>query len=104
MITVSGSIAELGRRQAEFGDAYLRVILREQMRPGLADEVRELLPNAVEVKIDSQGPAESSLISREGMQPRDLLSTYFEHANVRDEAALKLFDEMVEEDRASSEA
>ncbi|MPZ50118.1 MAG: exonuclease subunit SbcD [Dehalococcoidia bacterium] len=100
MITVRGDLQQLSARKTDLGDAYLRVYLNEALRPGLADEVRELLPNAVEVKIDAPSTMEPSLVSREGMQPRDLLASYFEHANVRDESALKLFDDLVEEDDA----
>ena len=88
--------------RAEFGDAYLRIYLNEALRPGLADEVREMLPNAVEVKIETPATLDSSWMNRQGMQPRDLLASYFEQANVRDEAALKLFDDLVEEDHATA--
>jgi hypothetical protein len=36
------------------------------------------------------------------MQPRELLTTYFEYARVSDENALTLFDELLEEEYASS--
>ena len=67
------------------------------------EEVRELLPNVVAVYLEGSTPA-ASVVSREGMQPRDLLASYFEQARVQDEAALKLFDELVEEDHASAPA
>jgi exonuclease SbcD len=99
MMTVRGSLESLGNRVAEFGNAYLRVFVTEPPRAGLADDVRDLLPNAVEVKIDAPSLEPSSLMSRQGVQPRDLLSTYFENVSVRDhEPALKLFDELVEEE------
>ena len=104
MLTVRGSVASLMARKADFGDAYLRVILEETARPGLADDVRELLPYAVEVRIDTPAPDGSSLMSRQGMQPHDLLVTYFDHAKVSDEAAIKMFDEMVEQENASPTA
>ena len=41
-----------GRRQrGGAGDAFLRVFVREQPRAGLADDVRALLPSAVDVRI-----------------------------------------------------
>lgn len=104
MLTVRGGLDEL-RAHAEadtFGDAYLRVYVNEPARPGLADEVRALLPNAVEVKIEMPdllaGPSQSS---HSGAQPRELLSTYFDQANVDKEGVLELFDELMEEVNAS---
>jgi exonuclease SbcD len=104
MITVRGSMDYIAAHTSDYGDAYLRVFVSEAARPGLADEVRELLPNAVEVKVEAPSNDGSTLVTREGKQPRDLLASYFEHANVQDESALKLFDEMVEEDNAPASA
>jgi exonuclease SbcD len=104
MMTVRGTLESLGRRAPEFGNAYLRVYVTDTPRAGLADEVRDLLPNAVEVKVDAPATEASALMSRQGMQPRDLLSTYFDHVNIRDESALEMFDELVEEDRHAAPA
>jgi exonuclease SbcD len=104
MLTVHGTIEELIARRLEFGDAYLRVFVREQERPGLNEEVREILPNAVEVRPESAVRSETSYMSRQGMQPRELLASYFEQVNVQDEEALKLFDDLMEEDHASAPA
>ena len=104
MLTARGTLASLAARVPEFGDAYLRVMLEETARPGLADEVRELLPNAVEVRIDVTSPAGSSLVTRQGMQPHDLLLSYFEQVKVDNEAAVKMFDELVEQEHASPTA
>jgi exonuclease SbcD len=107
MITARGALKDLTQSAdlGEFGDAYLRVYVDEPARAGLAEEVRELLPNAVEVKIEV--PSESddeALTGREGMTPHDLMAAYFEQANVQDEKALKLFDELLEEELASPTA
>jgi exonuclease SbcD len=102
MITVQGTLKYLTDRADEFGDAYLRVYLEEQARPGLADDVRELLPNAVEVKVQAAQAAGSALATREGLQPRDLLLSYFEQANVRDESVIELFDALVEKDHETA--
>jgi exonuclease SbcD len=107
MLTVFGSVAELARRNdaGEFGDAYLRVYVSEPMRSGLAEEVRQLLPNAVEVKIDLPVIAGGEVLSgRDTMTPHDLLAAYFEHANVRDDKVLKLFDDLLEEEIATPSA
>ncbi len=67
--------------------------------------MRELLPNAVEVKVEQPAVGDApGLVTREGLQPHDLLATYFEQANVKDEGVLKLFDELMEEENAAPSA
>jgi exonuclease SbcD len=52
---VSGSLEELQALAPELGDAWLRVRVKvETPVPGVADQVREQLPNAVEVSLDYQ--------------------------------------------------
>ncbi|WP_371781634.1 metallophosphoesterase family protein [Streptosporangium subroseum] len=50
--TVRGAVDELARHVEEFGDDYLRVLLCEPARAGLQQDVRRLLPNALEVRVD----------------------------------------------------
>src|SRR5690606_805639 len=49
--TVRASVAELEDRVATLGDAHLRVVLTDPQRAGLADEVRDRFPNAVDVRV-----------------------------------------------------
>jgi exonuclease SbcD len=52
---VSGSVEELHALAPELGDAWLRVRVRvETPVPGVAEQVRERLPNAVEVSLEYQ--------------------------------------------------
>jgi DNA repair protein SbcD/Mre11 len=50
--TVRGTVAELAAQATEVGDDHLRVWVCEPSRAGLRDEVLEVLPNALEVRID----------------------------------------------------
>jgi exonuclease SbcD len=52
--TVQGSVAELAALRDSVGDDLLRVRVREHARAGLREEVTELLPNALEVRIDPE--------------------------------------------------
>ena len=52
--TVHGTVAELAGCAATVGDDLLRVWVRERARAGLREEVTELLPNALEVRIDPE--------------------------------------------------
>lgn len=50
---VSGNLDELQRLARDVGDAYLRVTARVVAPlPGLAEQVKELFPNALEVKVE----------------------------------------------------
>lgn len=52
--TLRGTVAELAALAPTVGDDYLRVWVREPARAGLRDEVLEVLPNALEVRIDPE--------------------------------------------------
>jgi exonuclease SbcD len=54
--TIEGTLPELEALAASAGDDLLRVIVREPARAGLADQVRELLPNAIDVRLDRLMP------------------------------------------------
>ena len=54
--TVEGSIDELKARATGFGNDFLRVYAKVgQPVPGLADQIREFLPNAVQIRPQIQG-------------------------------------------------
>jgi exonuclease SbcD len=52
--TLRGSVAELAALADQVGEDYLRVWVCEPSRAGLRDEVLDLLPNALEVRIDPE--------------------------------------------------
>jgi DNA repair protein SbcD/Mre11 len=52
--TLRGTVDELGTLAGTVGDDLLRVWVREPARAGLRDEVIDLLPNALEVRIDPE--------------------------------------------------
>lgn len=60
--TVHGAVAELAALVDTVGDDLLRVWVREPARAGLREEVTELLPNALEVRIhpDFAAPLQAS--------------------------------------------
>jgi DNA repair protein SbcD/Mre11 len=51
LISVSGTLDQVLARSEEFGDAFVKVELDETPRVGLADQVRQAIPNAVDVKL-----------------------------------------------------
>src|SRR5262249_38734070 len=96
--TVSGTVDELGAYAAD--DAFLRVFVREPARPGLADEVRALLPNAVDVRVVVEEPVagEIAVPARTSLSPHDLFAAYLDVAGqARDDRVLAMFDELLDE-------
>ncbi len=86
--TLTGTLAEVREQAATVGDAWLRVILHEPTRAGLADEVRALLPRAVDVRVELP-PAEVASVpsrSRRGRSPRQLFEEYAVSEGIDDRA------------------
>lgn len=100
--TVRGTLAELEAAAAGAGDAYLRVFVREQPRAGLADDVRALLPSAVDVRIAPDASPEGSghkaapAVTRSAV-PRELFGQYLDGiGHAADDRLVKLFDELLD--------
>jgi DNA repair protein SbcD/Mre11 len=98
--TVRGTIDELARCAEEFGDDYLRVWLCEPARAGLQQDVRRLLPNALEVRIDpkfaaSVDPVNAARPTRTAAgaerSPAELLHEYCVTRELIDERVETLF-------------
>ena len=86
------------------GPPHLRIVLDEPARAGLADEVRERVPDAVEVVLASrevdrgERRADPDRLQR---TPHDLFSEYLAEHDVVDDRLVALFDDLV--DQAVSE-
>ncbi len=103
--TVRGTLDELAKVKA--GDGWLRVYVRERPRAGLREAVQELLPQALEVRIDPSLVAEmaaadsSTPARRAGRAPGELFSDYLRSRGHADPAVSQLFDRLYGEVRAS---
>ncbi|MDG4818175.1 exonuclease SbcCD subunit D [Micromonospora sp. WMMD956] len=97
--TVRGTLAQLAEIAAPEG--WLRVFVREQPRAGLREEVQELLPRALEIRIDPElvpapgGGARTA--QRAGRSPRELFADYLDSRGHDDADVRELFDELFEE-------
>jgi DNA repair protein SbcD/Mre11 len=110
LATVRGTLEELAARADDLADAWLRVVVAERPRPGLAEAVREILPGALAIDIDERfrparrrGPVTGGAAPR---GPRTLFRDYLA-ATGRDSAELAaMFDRLLdrEETSASEEA
>jgi exonuclease SbcD len=98
LLRLRGTLEQIAALRDEVGDAFLRVELEETARVGLADEVRELLPNTVDVAIAvPEETRETVTPVRLGRPPHDLFTEYLTHKNAFDERLVALFDELLAE-------
>jgi exonuclease SbcD len=98
--TVRGTLADLrGLLGATVGDDdHLRVIVREPFRVGLADDVRELFANCVDVIVErpDAGSDDGRRPERAGRTPHELFDQYLTEQGVDDRRLVTLFDELLE--------
>jgi exonuclease SbcD len=90
--TVHGTLEQLAT--LETGDAWLRVFVSEQPRAGLREEVQELLPRALEVRIDPSVLPETpqrAPATRVGRSATELFGEYLTGRGHADDATLALF-------------
>jgi len=81
--TVEGTLDDLQRLAEERSDDYLRVRVKAEVpTPGLADRVKELLPNALDVTVDhprNRGEQPERGKGRGKLAPAQLFAAYYEH-------------------------
>lgn len=100
LVDVTGTMEALRRVDID-PEAFVRVILQcDGPSPGLADDVRAIVPGALEVRLDYErtvGKREPGELRR--LSPRDLFMRYYAHRNgaPADERLVKLFDDLLEE-------
>jgi exonuclease SbcD len=103
--TVAGTMVELaGLAPTIDPDAYLKVIVRERAKAGLAEDVRQMLPGAVDVVVatpDALAGHGRPELSRSGRAPTELFSSYLAEQGVDDEQVEALFAELLEDVHAS---
>jgi exonuclease SbcD len=95
--TVRGTLEQLATVQLP--DAWLRVFVREAPRVGLREDVQELLPNALEVRIDPDMVPEKKahMAQRAGRSPRQLFGDYLDSRGIAEDGVRELFDELYDE-------
>jgi DNA repair protein SbcD/Mre11 len=99
LMNVEGTIDELAEKADGLDDAYLRVFVdTDGPVPGIADQVRELLPNAVDVHLRyERAEVEPDRAPLSSLSPREQFLSFFrsEHGGVGPEPALlAAFDEV----------
>lgn len=114
--TVRGTVAELRERveqePALATDAWLRVVVEEPGRAGLGDEVRDFLPDAVDVAVardpeDEDGAADE--LEQWGQEdfhrsPVELFADFVKDKGIEDDRLVSLFHELLEDAHATDAA
>ena len=96
--TVRGTLDQLA--SVDVGDAWLRVYVREAPRAGLREEVQDLLPGALEVRVDPDMVPDASAARgarRAGRSPRELFGDYLDSRGHADDGVRVLFDRLYED-------
>jgi exonuclease SbcD len=94
--TVRGTVAELEAQAPDVGAALLRVVVTERARAGLADEVRRVLPNVLEVRVersDDRGPGPRG---PQGRTPHELFAAYLTEQEIDDPRLQCLFADLLD--------
>lgn len=97
LAVLRGTLAEVFEAAEKVGEAHVRVVLREAPRVGLADEVRQRIPGAVDVeleRLDATVPQPER--ARLGRPPRELFLEYLELQRA-DAGLVTVFDELFDE-------
>jgi DNA repair protein SbcD/Mre11 len=105
--TLEGTLAEIEALAPTVGDAWLRVVVKEPARAGLGDEIRRLLPQAVDIRVSAPVPAGAKrAVERAGRTPGDLFGMYLSQHAIDDPRLQALFGRLYEDELqgADSEA
>jgi exonuclease SbcD len=100
LVDVRGTLEELNEFASNAGDAYLRVhLVCERPQPGLGDQVREILPNALEVRLEYERSNGEARVDLTQLSPRQLFARYYaeRYGAKADRELLDLFDRLLDE-------
>jgi len=100
--TVSGTVEQLEALAGDLQGDWLRVVVTEKPRTGLADLVREVLPDALEVQVAPEfqptGSGPSRTLTGERRSPHELFRGYLAVKGLEeDRDLLDLFDRLLDE-------
>jgi exonuclease SbcD len=95
------TLDELKAEADGVGDAYLKVFLKaDRPVPGLAQQVREILPNAVDIHVSTaEHPDDEPEVDVQRETPGELFTAYYRglHATEPPEDLMRLFRDLYEE-------
>jgi exonuclease SbcD len=103
LVQIEGTLAQIEAQAEDLDDAYVKVVVDESARVGLADEIRRLVPGAVDVAVarsDLPDRSGDSTPVRLGRPPAELFGEYLAGKRISDPDLVRLFSEVLEEAEA----
>jgi DNA repair protein SbcD/Mre11 len=99
LVVLQGTLEQVAAAAGSIGEAHVKVELEEPARAGLADEVRRLVPGAVDVALVAPEPPvpDRDRELRAGRDPHELFVEYLRSRGVEDDRLVVLFDELLAE-------
>ncbi len=98
LVTLSGTLEQVMARSDDVEDAYVKVVLAEKARVGLADEVRAAIPDVVSVGLlDTASDRPRVGRGRSTLSPIEAFHRFLEDGNVADPKVEALFAELLAE-------
>jgi exonuclease SbcD len=96
---LAGTLDDLRALAGTTGDDWLKLVVRDTPRVGLADDLRDLFPHAVDVVVEraEQAGRTSDRPSIAGRAPGDLFGDFLRERGEPDEQVLHLFAELLDE-------
>ncbi len=100
--TITGTMAEIESARGTTGDDYLRVVVTDARRAGLADEVRSWFDGDEACVVDVQvrtPDSESTVVSRrpDNATPSELFALYLAERGVDDDRLVPAFDDLLDQ-------
>ena len=96
--TLTGTIAELDAARGSTGDDFLRVVVTDSRRAGLADEIRQWFDHAVDVVVrvpEQDRPARTNRPA--DATPSQLFGAYLVEAGIDDPRLVPAFESLLDE-------
>ena len=72
-------------------------VVTEPGRAGLANDVRDLLPNAIDIRLQRSDEPDRTVARRSGRSPHELFSAYMAEQEIVDDRIGRLFDALLAE-------
>ena len=101
LVTLRGSLDEVLSRGEDIEDAFVRAVLVEKARVGLADQVREAVDGVVEVVLETPETPRKDPEPRRELDPAEAFHRYLSEKAIDDERLEALFIELLDEAAAT---
>ena len=104
--SIVGTLEELQSQAPDFAEDLLRVTVRlAKPTPGIADRIRQFLPNALHINVDLPELPESGAVVTSGADPNELFQNFYKrrYSSEPPEGIARLFHDLYEEEIHASD-